>query len=103
VLEAAEAVIQAKILFLRMMSHEPRTPLQVVLGYANFPFNDPSASLTPRQREDVGYFYNGAIRMVTLIEQMLDLSRMEAGRLELKSERVDLAEIIEQVRHDVGP
>jgi PAS domain S-box-containing protein len=102
-LEAAEAGIQAKTHFLRMMSHELRTPLQAVLGYADFLFNDPSAFLTPEQREDVGYIYNGAIRMVALIEQMLDLSRMEAGRLELESERVDLAEIIEQVRQDVAP
>ena len=83
------------------MSHELRTPLQAVLGYADFLFNDPHASLTAEQREDVGYIYNGAVRMVTLIDQMLDLSRMEAGRLELECERVDLAEIIEQVRQDV--
>jgi signal transduction histidine kinase len=86
-----------------MMSHELRTPLQAVLGYADFLFNNPSASLTPEQREDVGFIYNGAIRMVTLIDQMLDLSRMEAGRLELECEHVDLAEIIEQVRQDVAP
>ena len=102
-LEAAEAGVRAKTYFLRTMSHELRTPLQAVLGYADFLFNNPSASLTPEQREDVGFIYNGAIRMLTLIDQMLDLSRMEAGRLELECERVDLAEIIEQVRHDVGP
>jgi PAS domain S-box-containing protein len=102
-LEAAEAGIRAKTYFLRMMSHELRTPLQAVLGYADFLFNNSSASLTPEQREDVGFIYNGAIRMVTLIDQMLDLSRMEAGRLELECEHVDLAEIIEQVRQDVAP
>jgi PAS domain S-box-containing protein len=102
-LEAAQAGIRAKSLFLAMMSHELRTPLQAVLGYADFLLNGPPGSLSPEQREDVSYIHQGAGRMVTLIEQMLDLSRMEAGRLEIASEPVELAKLVEQVRQDVGP
>jgi signal transduction histidine kinase len=86
-----------------ILSHELRTPLQAVLGYAEYLLNDPTAPLASEQREDVGYIHQGAMRMVTLIEQMLDLSRMEAGRLTLNIADVDLAEIIEQVRQDVAP
>jgi two-component system sensor histidine kinase/response regulator len=102
-LEAAEAGIRAKTLFLAMMSHELRTPLQAVLGYADFLLHGPPGSLTPEQAEDIGYIHQGAGRMVALIEQMLDLSRMEAGRLEIASEPVDLRKIIEQVRQDIAP
>jgi PAS domain S-box-containing protein len=102
-LEAAEAGIRTKNLFLAMMSHELRTPLQAVLGYADFLLQGPPESLTSEQREDLASIRQGAGRMVTLIEQMLDLSRMEAGRLELATERVNIAEVIEQVRQDVAP
>lgn len=102
-LEAAEAGVRAKSLFLAMMSHELRTPLQAVLGYADFLLHGPPGSLTAEQAEDVGYIRQGAGRMVALIEQMLDLSRMEAGRLEMASEPVDLATVLEQVRQDIAP
>ena len=102
-LVASRAGHRAKSLFLAMMSHELRTPLQAVLGYADFLLDGPAGSLTPDQREDIGFIRAGAKRMVALIDQMLDLSRMEAGRLELTARPVDLGEIIEQVRQDVAP
>ncbi|HEY8611559.1 MAG TPA: PAS domain S-box protein, partial [Roseomonas sp.] len=102
-LEAAEAGVRAKGLFLAMMSHELRTPLQAVLGYADFLLHQRSERLSPEQREDIGYIHQGASRMVHLIEQMLDLSRMEAGRLELKHEAVDVGRVLELVRQDVAP
>jgi signal transduction histidine kinase len=95
--------VRAKGLFLAMMSHELRTPLQAVLGYADFLLSQDGGSLTPEQREDIGYIHQGASRMVHLIEQMLDLSRMEAGRLDLKQEPVDVRQVMEQVRQDIAP
>ena len=101
-LEAAEAAAETKSLFLSIMSHELRTPLQAVLGYADFLLlNDDS--LAAEQREDLRYIHGGATRMMTLINQVIDLSRMEAGGLELAAEAVDLGEVIEQVRQDVAP
>ncbi|MFN8677800.1 MAG: PAS domain S-box protein [Thermomicrobiales bacterium] len=102
-LEAAEAGERAKALFLAMMSHELRTPLQAVLGYADFLLSGRQGDLTPEQREDITYIHLGAGRMVTLIEQMLDLSRMEAGQLNLRRERVDVPEVMELVRQDIAP
>jgi PAS domain S-box-containing protein len=102
-LEAAEAGVRAKGLFLAMMSHELRTPRLAVLGYADFLLSARPGELTPEQREDIGYIHQGASRMVHLIEQMLDLSRMEAGRLELERAAVDVREVLEVVRQDVAP
>jgi PAS domain S-box-containing protein len=102
-LDEARAATQAKAQFMAILSHELRTPLQAVLGYAEFLLNDPTATLTAEQREDVGYIHQGARRMVGLIEQILDLSRMEAGRLELKIADVNLGTVIEQVRQDIAP
>ena len=101
--EVAETATRAKGLFLAMMSHELRTPLQAVLGYTDLLLLDGAASLAREQIEDLEHIRAGARRMMTLIDQLLDLSRMEAGRLELAAEPVDLAEIIEQVRQDIAP
>jgi PAS domain S-box-containing protein len=102
-LEAAQAGERAKSQFLAMMSHELRTPLQAVLGYAHFLLHSPSGSLTTEQRDDVNAIQLSAGRMVTLIEQLLDLTRMEAGRLDLAMEPVDLATILDQVQQDIAP
>lgn len=102
-LEAAQAATRTKSLFLAMMSHELRTPLQAVLGYADLLLLETSGSLSAEQSEDLGHIQRGARRMIVLIDQMLDLSRMEAGRLELASRPVDLAQIAEEVRQDIAP
>lgn len=100
---ALVAADQAKSSLLAMLSHELRTPLQAVLGYTEFLLADPSGTLTPEQRGDLGYIQQGGQRMLTLINQMLELSRLEAGGLSLVRNPVDLAEILEQVRQDVTP
>jgi PAS domain S-box-containing protein len=102
-LEAAETAIHTKSLFLAMMSHELRTPLQAVYGYADFLLLGADGALSSAQAEDIGYIRTGALRMINLIDQMLDLSRMEAGRLQLANAPVNLVTIIEEVRQDVAP
>lgn len=102
-LDEARDATRAKERFLAVLSHELRTPLQAVLGYSEILLTAPDASLGAEQMEDIGYIHQGALRMVTLIEQMLDLSRMEAGRLELHIRDVDMKQIVEQVRQDIAP
>ncbi|MCC7022514.1 MAG: PAS domain S-box protein [Thermomicrobiales bacterium] len=102
-LDGAQAGVRAKSRFLAMMSHELRTPLQAVLGYADLLLQGSTETFTPEQIEDIRTIRLGAGRMAALIDQMLELSRLEAGRLELTAEAVDLATIIEQVRQDVAP
>jgi signal transduction histidine kinase len=102
-LQAAQEATRVKTMILGMMSHELRTPMQSVLGYAALLLGGYRGPLTPEQVEDIGYIQLGANRMMTLVEQMLDLSRMEADQLQLAAEPVDLTEIVEQVRRDIAP
>jgi PAS domain S-box-containing protein len=102
-LEAAQAANRARSQFLAMMSHELRTPMQAVLGYADLLLAGPPESLSAQQVEDVQAIRQGAERMVALVGQILDLSRLDAGRLEFKFEPVDLAKVIDHVRRDVAP
>jgi PAS domain S-box-containing protein len=102
-LEEARAANRAKGLFLDIMTHELRTPLQAVLGYAESLLIHSQATLTLEQQEDIGYIHQSGGRMLTLINQLLDLSRMEVGRLVLAEEVVDLGQVSEAVRQDVAP
>ncbi|MFT4041108.1 MAG: PAS domain S-box protein [Thermomicrobiales bacterium] len=99
----AQAANRAKGVFLDMMSHELRTPLQATLGYSEFLLAGPETSLSVDQRQDVSAIHQASQRMIRLINQLLDLSRLDAGGLSLASEPVDLASVLEQVRQDVAP
>lgn len=102
-LEAAQAANRAKGEFLDQMSHELRTPLQATLGYSEFLLAGPEASLTTEQREDVTAIHQASQRMLALVNQMLDLSRTDAGHLQFAREPVYLAQVVEQVRQDIAP
>ena len=101
-LEAAEAASRTKSLFLAMMSHELRTPVQAVLGYADLLLLDRDLALNPDQLADLTYIRNGARRLDKLIDHLLDLSRLEAGRLVLDVKAVALADVVGEVRQDIA-
>jgi signal transduction histidine kinase/ActR/RegA family two-component response regulator len=79
--ERAEAASQAKSAFLANMSHELRTPLNAMLGYAQILQRD--ADLNPRQRRQAGVIQRSGDHLLTLINDVLDLAKVEAGRFEL--------------------
>ncbi|HEY9597567.1 MAG TPA: response regulator, partial [Cyanophyceae cyanobacterium] len=79
--EAAEVANRAKSEFLANMSHELRTPLNGILGYAQLLKND--ISLTTQQRNSLSIIYQCGEYLLTLIEDILDLSKIEAQKLEL--------------------
>src|SRR5215207_5910476 len=101
-LEAAHAANRATRQFLTMMSHELRTPMQAIMGYAELLLADPQNSLTLEQVDDVQTIRRGASRLVDLVKQMLDLSRLEAGQLELTATAVALPPVIGEVRQGVA-
>ncbi len=87
--ERAEVANSAKSQFLARMSHELRTPLNAVMGYAQLLKMDDS--ITPKQRSGLDIIHSSGQHLLTLIVDILDLSRIEAGKAELRVAPMDLA------------
>jgi signal transduction histidine kinase len=77
--ETAEAASAAKSEFLSSMSHELRTPLNAILGFAQLLERDRKAPLDDRQKERVQHVLKGGEHLLRLIDDVLDLSRIEPG------------------------
>lgn len=96
-IEKAKAANKAKSLFLASMSHEIRTPLNGVLGMASL-LND--NTLTDEQRERVETIQTSGDTLLSLLNDILDLSKIEAGRLDLEIVDFDVSKIVDSV-HDL--
>ncbi|MGH2454885.1 MAG: PAS domain S-box protein [Candidatus Limnocylindria bacterium] len=96
----AEAANLAKSEFLSRMSHELRTPLTAVLGFAALLADE---ELTPEQRESVGYITRGGRHLLELINEVLDISRIESGQMTLSPEPVALAGLLAEAVGLIGP
>ena len=92
---AAEAANQAKSSFLATMSHEIRTPLNGVLGMAQAMAAD---DLSPLQRQRLEVVRQSGESLLTILNDILDLSKIEAGKLELESIPFDLGDMIQATR-----
>ena len=93
--DRAEVANRAKSAFLASMSHELRTPLNGILGFEHLLLQD--ASLNDRQRRGVGIIKSSGDHLLTLINDVLDLSRIEAGRLDLYPLRFELDALLRVV------
>ncbi len=95
--EAAEAANEAKSVFLANMSHEFRTPLNVILGFTQLMQQD--TSLPSKYQEYVNCIDSNGNHLLKLINEILDLSKIEAGTISLENEAIDLFQLIQQLHH----
>src|SRR6185369_16860248 len=93
--DEAEAANRSKSAFLANMSHELRTPLNAVIGFSQLMDKDPD--LAPKQRRNAEIINSSGNHLLTLINDVLELSKIESGKIEVSAEEVDPAELLEQV------
>ena len=92
--ETAEIANKAKTSFLNSMGHELRTPLNAVIGFSQMLLFDPDSRLTEKQREYINDITWSGELLLQLVSQILDLSSIEAGRLDLTIEDVDVGDVV---------
>jgi two-component system, cell cycle sensor histidine kinase PleC len=96
----AEAANLAKSRFLAQMSHELRTPLNAILGFSEVMKSEVFGPHTvPTYKEYAADIHNSGVHLLNLINEILDLSRIEAGHYELNEEAVSLAQVVEDCHH----
>ncbi|HWA92318.1 MAG TPA: MHYT domain-containing protein [Rhizomicrobium sp.] len=94
-LRDSRAASEAKSSFLSAMSHELRTPLNAIIGFSDFILSKPSgAALQPRQKEYVEEIHKSGLHLLSLINDILDLSRLDARKLELREETVSVSHLL---------
>lgn len=93
---AAEETGRYKSLFLANMSHELRTPLSTIIGYSELVLEEPMIAEKPALVEDIRRIRAAGIHLLTLVNDVLDLSRIEAGGMTLAFEDCDARPILEE-------
>ncbi|MFG6485094.1 PAS domain-containing sensor histidine kinase [Roseateles sp. BYS78W] len=94
---------RAKSEFLARMSHELRTPLNAILGFTDLLRGGRSGPVNPEQVRQLGFVSSSGRHLLALINDLLDLSRVEAGRTELSVAPLDVAEVAAEVAGQLRP
>jgi signal transduction histidine kinase/CheY-like chemotaxis protein len=98
--EAADVANRSKSQFLANMSHELRTPLNAIIGYSEMLRDDVT---DPTAQSDLSKIEASGKHLLSLINDVLDLSKIEAGRMELHHERFDVAEVCREMAATLAP
>lgn len=98
-----ESALRVRTDFLASMSHELRTPLNAVVGFADLLLaSDPAETLTHRQHQALEEIRKGGVRLTQLVDEVLDLVEIEAGRTVVQDERVDPILLARQVCEELS-
>jgi PAS domain S-box-containing protein len=98
-----ERVNRLKDAFLASMSHELRTPLNSIIGFSDLLAEQGAANFNPKQKRFLGHIQQGSRHLLELINDILDLSKIEAGHLELKYEDFEVSHAVAEVVATVRP
>jgi len=101
--EAAEAANRSKSVFLARMSHDLRTPLNAVIGFSQLLALEPAVAASPAAARQVRHIHDAGQHLLAMIDEVLDLARIESGGLRLKPEAVDAGALAEECRMLVEP
>jgi len=98
-----ERANRLKTEFLASMSHELRTPLHTIIGFSELLGEGLQGPLNDKQKRFVDHIHRDSLHLLDLINDILDLSKIESGRIELRPERLDLAAIVEESLSSIRP
>ncbi len=98
-----ERANRLKTEFLASMSHELRTPLHTIIGFSELLGEQTQGPLNEKQKRFVEHIHRDSLHLLELINDILDLSKVEAGRMELRLEPLDLASVIEESLSSIRP
>lgn len=101
--DVAESASRAKSTFLTNMSHELRTPLNAIIGYSEMLCEDAEEAKLSNFARDLRKVQNAGKHLLTLINGILDLSKIEAGRMELQVESFAILPVMEDIRNLIRP
>ncbi len=104
--QARDAALQAsrtKSEFLANMSHELRTPLNAIIGYSELLMEDAEAGNQPELHADLKKIHSSGTHLLSLINDVLDMSKIESGKMDLDVQEFDLRELITTIRDTIEP
>jgi len=99
--EASEAANAAKSRYVTGLSHELRTPLNSILGYAQILLRD--EAMAPRHKDALGTIHRSGAHLLSLIDGLLDVAKIEAGKLNLEQSEIAFPEFLQQLRQMIAP
>jgi PAS domain S-box-containing protein len=102
-LDTARSATLAKSRFLASISHELRTPLNGIIGFSEMMYDNRLGPVTEEQRDVVADILASGRHLLQLINDILDLSKVEAGRMEFRPEPCELATLVSEVRDIIRP
>jgi signal transduction histidine kinase len=94
---------QLKNMFVASMSHELRTPLNSIIGFTGIILQGMTGSLNDKQQDHLGRVYSSAKHLLALITDVIDISKIEAGRIDVFPEDINLCEIVDEAVININP
>lgn len=101
--EKLQEVDRLKSMFIASMSHELRTPLNSVIGYSSIIVNEWLGPLLPLQKENLAIVLRAGKHLLSLINDVIDVSKIEAGQIEVRPEEFDLFDLVTEAVQQLEP